>query len=99
VSENDVAYLESDGDDGATDFLAHHELFAQHGQDQVFPAPKDNENGGFWSVGLRNKRSRGPLLTSPLGANFDPRGEFCPLWVKLSPGGEILYSPLHSPKQ
>jgi hypothetical protein len=23
--------------------------------------------------------TRGPFLTSPLGANFDPRGEFCPL--------------------
>jgi hypothetical protein len=29
-------------------------------------------------------RPRGPFLTSPLGANFDPRGEFCPLGVKFS---------------
>jgi hypothetical protein len=28
--------------------------------------------------------ARGPFLTSPLGANFDPRGEFCPLGVKFS---------------
>jgi hypothetical protein len=55
----------------------------------------------------------GPFLTLPLGANFDPRGEvvpqgkilspggeFCPLGpVKLSPGGELLCSPLHSSKQ
>jgi hypothetical protein len=48
---------------------------------------------------------RGPFLTSTLGANFDPRGdtltpmgEFCPLGVKLSPGDEILCSPLHSSK-
>jgi hypothetical protein len=27
---------------------------------------------------------------------LSPRGEFCPLGVKLSPGGEILCSPLHS---
>jgi hypothetical protein len=44
-----------------------------------------------------------PIL---LGANFDPgarlspRGEFCPLGrMKLSPGGEILCSHLHSSKQ
>jgi hypothetical protein len=30
------------------------------------------------------------------GANLSPRGEFCPQGVKLSPGGEILCSPLHS---
>jgi hypothetical protein len=48
---------------------------------------------------------RGPFLTSPLRANFDPRGEVVPqrwirpLGVKLSPGGEILCSPLHSSKQ
>jgi hypothetical protein len=24
--------------------------------------------------------------------NFAPRGEFCPLWVKLSPGDEIQYT-------
>jgi hypothetical protein len=48
---------------------------------------------------------KGPFLTSPLGANFDPRGEvvpkgrICPLRVKLSPGGEILCSHLHSSKQ
>jgi hypothetical protein len=48
---------------------------------------------------------RDPFLTLPLGAKFDPRamlcnrGEFCPLGVKLSSGGEILCSPLHSSKQ
>jgi hypothetical protein len=47
---------------------------------------------------------RGPFLTSPLGANFDPRGEVVPqgwilsLGVKLSPGCEILCFPLHSSK-
>jgi hypothetical protein len=25
-----------------------------------------------------NKKTRGPLLTLPLGANFDPRGEVIP---------------------
>jgi hypothetical protein len=50
-------------------------------------------------------QSRGPFLTSPLGANFDPQGRscpqgrICPLGVKLSPGGEILCSPLHSSKR
>jgi hypothetical protein len=41
-----------------------------------------------------------PFLTSPLGANLwppevklFPRGEICPLGVKLSNGGEILCSP------
>jgi hypothetical protein len=44
--------------------------------------------------------SRGPFLTSPLGANFDPKGEVVPrMGVKLAPGGEILCSPLHSSKQ
>jgi hypothetical protein len=48
---------------------------------------------------------RGPFLTSTLGANFDPRGEVVSQgWimspgVKLSPGGEIICSPLHSSKQ
>jgi hypothetical protein len=44
-------------------------------------------------------KPRGQFLTSPLGAKFDPRGEFFPLEVKLCPGGEILWSPLHSSKQ
>jgi hypothetical protein len=35
----------------------------------------------------------GPYLTSSLGVNFQPPG------AKLSPGGEILCSPLHSSKQ
>jgi hypothetical protein len=54
---------------------------------------------------VENLQHWGPFLTSPLGANLDPRGEFvprgkiCPLGVKLSPGGEILCSPLHSSKQ
>jgi hypothetical protein len=33
---------------------------------------------------LPDVRARDPFLTSPLGANFDPRGEFCPLGVKFS---------------
>jgi hypothetical protein len=44
-------------------------------------------------------KARGPFLTSPLGATFDARGEFCHLGVKLSPGGETLCSPLHMSKQ
>jgi hypothetical protein len=54
-------------------------------------------------------RTEALFLTSPLGANFDPRGEvvhhgwyiFVPwgwnysLGVKVSPEGEILCSPLH----
>jgi hypothetical protein len=50
--------------------------------------------------------SRGPFLTSRLGANFYPRNEFVPqgwifspMGVKLSPGGEILCLPHHSSKQ
>jgi hypothetical protein len=41
----------------------------------------------------------GPFLTSPLGANVDPQGWILSLGVKLSPGGEILCSTLHSSKQ
>jgi hypothetical protein len=32
------------------------------------------------------------------GAKFSPKGGFCPLGVKLSPGDEILSLPLHSSK-
>ena len=39
LSRPEYVLLEPDGDDGAADLLAHHELLAQHGQDQVFPAP------------------------------------------------------------
>jgi hypothetical protein len=38
------------------------------------------------------------ILNFALWGELDPRGEFCPLGVKLSPGGEILCSPLHSSK-
>jgi hypothetical protein len=41
----------------------------------------------------------GPFLTFPLGASFEPQGQNCPPGVKLSPGGEIHCSPLHSSKQ
>jgi hypothetical protein len=41
----------------------------------------------------------GPFLISPLGANFGPQGRSCPLEGKLSPGCEVLCSPLHSSKQ
>jgi hypothetical protein len=33
---------------------------------------------------------RGPFLTSPLGANFDPQGRSCPQGVNLSPRGEVI---------
>jgi hypothetical protein len=36
---------------------------------------------------------RGPFLTSPLGAKLAPRGEFCPLGVKLSPGVKFSVCP------
>jgi hypothetical protein len=39
-----------------------------------------NIAGDAWLFG------RGPFLTSPLGANFDPRGEFVPQGWILSPG-------------
>jgi hypothetical protein len=49
---------------------------------------------------LVRKRPLKPIfLTSPLGANFDPRGEDVPQCWILSPGGEILSLPLHSSKQ
>jgi hypothetical protein len=50
----------------------------------------------YVNIGLR-----GPFLTLTLGANIDPWGEFCPLGVKLvklSPGDETLFWPLHSSK-
>lgn len=31
-------YLEANGHDSSTDLLSHHELFSQHGQDQILPA-------------------------------------------------------------
>jgi hypothetical protein len=34
--------------------------------------------------------NRGPFLTSPLGANFLPRGEVVPQGWILSPGGEVI---------
>jgi hypothetical protein len=33
---------------------------------------------------------RGPFLTSPLGANFDPQGLSCPPGVNLYPRGEDI---------
>jgi hypothetical protein len=36
--------------------------------------------GEFW----------GPFLTSPLGANYDPRGEVVPQGWILSPGSEVI---------
>jgi hypothetical protein len=33
---------------------------------------------------------RGPFLTSPLGANFDPQGRSCPPGVSLSPRGKVI---------
>jgi hypothetical protein len=58
----------------------------------------------FWCY-VAMSTSRGPFLTSPLEANFDPRGEVSPQGAKLTPGvevipwGEILCLPLHSAKQ
>jgi hypothetical protein len=46
----------------------------------------------------RNQGDQRPILTSPLGANFDPRCEVVPQRWILSPGGKILCSP-HSSKQ
>jgi hypothetical protein len=42
--------------------------------------------------------TRGLFLTSPLGAKFGPRGKVVPQGLILSPGDEILCSPLHSSK-
>lgn len=33
-----LQYLEANGHDSSTDLLSHHELFPQHGQDQILPA-------------------------------------------------------------
>jgi hypothetical protein len=62
----------------------------------LFVAPED-----FTALapGFPTFESRGPFITSYRGANLAPRGEFCTLGVKLSHGGEILCSPLHSSKQ
>jgi hypothetical protein len=66
----------------------------------VFP-----ETRLFQCANAPAKEVRGPFLTSPLGANFDPQGLSCPPGVNLSPkvevfpGVEILCSPLHSSKQ
>jgi hypothetical protein len=38
----------------------------------------------------KNIRAQRPILTLTPGAKLSPRGEFCPLGVKLSPGGELL---------
>jgi hypothetical protein len=35
------------------------------------------------------EEAKGPFLTSPLGANFDPRDGFCPLGIKLSLGEKL----------
>jgi hypothetical protein len=53
----------------------------------VNPQMQNSENGrkaifppsGKWLV------YRGPFLTSPLGANFDPRGEFVPQGLNFVP--------------
>jgi hypothetical protein len=54
----------------------------------------DSHIGANTIHGQRHKSS-GPFLTSPLGANFDPRGDVvpqgrcCPPGAMLSPRGEI----------
>jgi hypothetical protein len=42
----------------------------------------------FWILLSQNEslKNRGPFLTSPIGANIDPRGEFVPQKWILSPG-------------
>ncbi len=39
IPHGEDVLLVANGDDGAADLLAHHELLAQHGQDEVLPAP------------------------------------------------------------
>jgi hypothetical protein len=60
----------------------------------------------WWASGLRqswpkNKvcKVQRPFLNFPPRGKLWPRGEFCPLGMKLSPGDEIICSPLHSSKQ
>jgi hypothetical protein len=50
-------------------------------------------------VEIMTQDNIGLFLTSPLGANFHPRGEVVPQGRILSPGGEIFCSSLHSSKQ
>jgi hypothetical protein len=52
-----------------------------------------------WPAILIGLMCFGQFLISPLGANWDPRGELCPLGVKLGPGVKTLCSPFHSSKQ
>ncbi len=40
VPDRQDVLLVADGDDCAADLLAHHELLAEHGHDQVLPAPR-----------------------------------------------------------
>jgi hypothetical protein len=44
----------------------------------------------FQSLSTLMAYVRGPFLTSPLGANFDPQGQSCPPGVSLSPRGEVI---------
>jgi hypothetical protein len=43
-----------------------------------------------WSSTNPGETPRGPFLTSPLGANFDPQGQSCPSGMSLSPRGEVI---------
>jgi hypothetical protein len=54
-------------------------------EDVMDPVPVDQwtRNELTWWC---EKTFRGPILTSPLGANFDPQERSCPPGVKLSPG-------------
>jgi hypothetical protein len=41
--------------------------------------------GMYVGIEVEVGRARGPFLTSPLGANFDPQGRSCPPGVNLVP--------------
>jgi hypothetical protein len=69
-------------DHGQSDLLFYRSLW-QHPQSGLFDVFQ-----------FDRLRIRGPFLTSHPGENFDPRGKFCPLGVKLS-----VCSTLHSYKQ
>jgi hypothetical protein len=74
-------------------------MFAENSDHNMDPCTLEHNNGVTSSSLIRSVHDAviwGPFLTSPPGAKLSPRREFCPLGVKLSPGGEILCSPLHS---
>jgi hypothetical protein len=52
----------------------------------------------FWNW-LRLVVDRGPFFNFVPRGKLWPKGRRCPLGPKLSPWGEMIYSPLHSSKQ